>query len=212
MLHLKHRVHTFLDGQYRCPHGWFGSAIGTRMSRQHQPEMEWTLTLLRIQPQGHILEIGCGAGKAIERVAELVSQGQICGIDLSPTMIRVARRRNHRNVIAGKVDLYQGTVVALPFAHQQFDAIFSIHSVYFWPDQHQALSEVYRVLKPQGSIVLTFSPGTISAHEDLIAPPGRARLQESISADMARIGFTTVTLHHGPQSRQFATVAVVGSK
>jgi ubiquinone/menaquinone biosynthesis C-methylase UbiE len=147
-----------LDSQYRRPSGWLGEWIGMQMARDHRPENLWTVQVLNAQPDDQILEIGFGAGVAIQELARIVRQGSISGVDFSRTMLAAARRRNAAAVRAGKVKLYDGVADDLPFESETFDKVFSIHSVYFWPDALAALREIRRVLKPGGILVLTILP------------------------------------------------------
>jgi len=50
--------------------------------------------------------------------------------------------------------LYEGT--KLPFEDKTFDKIFTVNTVYFWEDPVEYLNEIYRVLKKNGTFVLTF--------------------------------------------------------
>lgn len=65
MMNVIHPVQRFLDQQYRCPSGPVGRLIGAQMVRQHEPEVQWTLSLLALTPTDQVLEIGCGAGRAL---------------------------------------------------------------------------------------------------------------------------------------------------
>ncbi|SRR5258708_12055 len=148
----------YIDGQYRQPTGPVGRWIGNKMAQQHQPENLWTVNLLDVQPSDHILEVGFGPGIAIKEVARRASQGFVAGIDFSRTMVAAARKRNAQSIHSGEVDLRYGDVAALPFLNNTFDKIFSIHSIYFWPDPMMALREINRVLKTGGLLILTVLP------------------------------------------------------
>src|SRR5258708_12535422 len=126
------------------------------MARQHQPENAWTVSLLDIQPTDRVLEVGFGPGIAVELLAAHAYQGFIAGVDCSSAMISLARRRNAQEINAGQVALGYGEVTALPFADASFDKALSIHTLYFWTDPVKALTELRRVLKPEGDLVLTF--------------------------------------------------------
>jgi ubiquinone/menaquinone biosynthesis C-methylase UbiE len=73
-------------------------------------------------------------------------------------MVAAARKRNAVGIRTGKVDLRYGDAAHLPFADSTFDKAFSIHSIYFWPDPIAVLTGIYRVLKPNGMLVLTVLP------------------------------------------------------
>ena len=58
-----------LAGQHGHPKGIIGHMLGKQMVRQHIPETDWTISLLNIQSEDQVLELGFGAGRAIELVA-----------------------------------------------------------------------------------------------------------------------------------------------
>jgi ubiquinone/menaquinone biosynthesis C-methylase UbiE len=199
--------------QYRSPSGIVGWLAGERMVRQHRPETAWTLDLLEIQPTDTVLEVGCGAGQAIKLAAEKADDGRVMGIDLSELMVRVATRRNAQAVKAGRVALLQGNMTALPFEDQHFDKIMTIHTFYFWSEPSQPLSELYRVLKPGGRLIITFSTGKINARGEVeVWLPFQSALEEQVMPGMQREGFQVVRLERGPNSRQYTSVAVIGEK
>jgi ubiquinone/menaquinone biosynthesis C-methylase UbiE len=144
--------------QYGRPTGLLGHYIGLKMVRDHRPENEWTVNLLQPQPADHILELGFGAGFAIGLLARVVTQGQVVGLERSPTMVRLATLRNWRAVWRGRVRLHQGDAANLPFADSSFDKVFTINSIYFWQRPAQALAEIWRVLRPGGRLALTLLP------------------------------------------------------
>jgi len=207
MMNLRQRFDTLMDRQQRCPRGLAGRAVGARMARQHAPETLWTIALLDIAPADHVLEIGCGAGRAIEIVAARASEGHVTGLDLSRTMVRAAGRRNARALRAGRVAVRHGDVTRLPFGDRQFNKILSVHTLYFWLDPTGAIAELGRALKPGGLLALTFSPGKVGAPEDAGV---RAVVHDRIIPAMERSGFTTVRVERGPDSRRYKTLAVIG--
>jgi ubiquinone/menaquinone biosynthesis C-methylase UbiE len=177
------------------------------MVRQHAPETDWTITLLQLSPDDTVLEIGCGAGRGLELVAQHLPAGRVIGIDLSRAMVQAASRRNARMLKTGRVQVRQGDVARLSFADRHFDKVFSIHTLYFWPELERALQEIGRVLKPGGRLVVTLSPGRVGE----LADPGFVRRTEGqVLPSMERLGFTRIALEQGPDSRQWRTIAVTG--
>lgn len=202
-----------LDGQHGHPRGLVGRLLGEQMVRQHVPETTWTISLLDLQPADQVLEIGFGAGRAIELVATQTADGHITGIDLSQEMLRSASRRNARVIKAGRVALHQGDVTALPFGDNQFDKVFSIQALYFWTDLPCALSELFRVLKPGARLVVTLSTGTTDTAVDASWLERYQRiLEEQVVPGMQQLGFRRAEIEQGPLSRQFKTTAVIGVK
>jgi len=210
---VKQQLEGMWDQQHRCPRGMVGWLVGEQMVRQHRPETTWTINLLDIRPTDTILEVGFGAGQGIKLAAVKAYDGHVMGIDLSEDMVRVAKRRNARNIRTGRVVLSQGTITALPFEGQQFDRIMTIHTLYFWPAPERAVSELYRVLKPAGRVVITLSTGKINGRGEVeVWPPFQSLLEEQVVPGMQREGFQVVRLERGPNSRQYTSVAVIGEK
>lgn len=147
-----------IDKQYRHPTGLLGLFIGNRMAQDHRPENLWTVSVLKAQPTDKILELGFGAGFAIQELAKVVTQGRIAGVDYSKMMVRAACWRNAELIKQGRADLRWADASTLPFEDNTFDKAFSIHSIYFWPHPLKALAEVRRVLKPDGLLALTILP------------------------------------------------------
>lgn len=212
-MNLKKRIEaTLLKGQHGHPRGIIGRMLGEQMVHQHIPETEWTISLLDIQPEDQVLELGFGAGRAIELVAARASSGHVYGIDHSQEMVRSASHRNNKAIQAGHVTLYQGDLSALPFTDNQFDKIFTIQTLYFWSDLQQILREIFRVLKPGGILVVTLSTGTIDGAEATGLERYQILLEEQIIPCMEQLGFSHTSIEQGPDSRQFKTTAVVGKK
>lgn len=216
MVQIKQAFDTALNKHYGCPKGVMGRIAGEVMVRQHGPETVWTLQLLDIQPADTVLEVGFGAGQGIKLAASRVNGGRVMGVDLSEEMVRAASRRNAAAVKAGRVVLSQGSITALPFEDQCFDKIMTIHTLYFWPEPHEpslALSELCRVLKPGGRLVITLSTGKINARGEVeVWKPLQSALEEQVMPGMQRNGLKVVRLEQGPTSRQYTSVAVIGEK
>ena len=155
---LKDRIARFLWRQFRKPSGVFGRIIGNRMAEGNVYDARWTVSLLDIQPEHHVLEIGFGPGVSTHYAAEKATTGFVAGIDHSETMVQAARKRNIETIQAGRMDLKQGDVASLPYLDETFDRAFSIHSIYFWAKPIECLRELRRVLKPGGLLAITIQP------------------------------------------------------
>lgn len=210
---VKQHIEGILNQQYSCPKGVPGWLAGEQMIRQHRPETDWTVTMLNIQPADAVLEVGFGAGRGIKLAAEKASEGHIMGIDLSKAMVRVATRRNAQAVKAGRVALFQGNITTLPFEDQYFDKLMTIHTLYFWPEPSPVISELSRVLKSGGRLVITLSTGRINAQGEVeVWAPLQSIVEEQVMPAMRQEGFKVVRLEAGPNSRQYTSVAVIGEK
>src|SRR5437899_2963186 len=76
------------------PAGLLGRLGGRIMVRQNQPLYTWTLSLLPVQTGDHVLEVGFGAGEAIHLLTKQTRAALIAGVDASPAMLSMAKKRN----------------------------------------------------------------------------------------------------------------------
>ena len=128
------------------------------MAHETAAENETALAALTLAPTDRVLEVGFGHGRTLRLAASRVPHGSVTGIDVSERMLRSAARRNRREIRTGHVTLRAGDVESLPFPDASFEKIFSVHTLYFWRDAERACSELARVLRPRGRLVLAFVP------------------------------------------------------
>lgn len=164
--------------------------MGRIMGWHNQPDNEWTISLLKIQPTDHVLEIGFGPGRAIQLAAGFATHGLVCGIDHSETMVGEAVRRNAAAVKAGRVVLNQGDVMELPHDESTFHTAFSINCIYFWPRPIDGLQEIHRVLRPGGLFALTVRNRQRRAYNPFTG--------ENLTAMLVEAGFQNTRYEYGP--------------
>lgn len=101
-----------------------------------------------------VLDIGCGGGVDSIIAAIMVGpEGSVAGIDIIPEMLERAER-NLKETNMSNVRLHQASAESLPFPDKSFDAVISNGVFNLIPDKHRALSEAFRVLKPDGRIII----------------------------------------------------------
>jgi len=202
------RLREFIDSQYSNPRGVFGMYIGEKMVRQHRPETLWSIQQMKFHQSEKILELGCGAGFAMKLLLEQSSINKVVGLDLSQSILRSASIRNRSQIKRGRARLVQSNVNQLDFPDEYFTKAFSIHSVYFWDNLSKTILEIYRVLKPEGTILLTLCDGKNGEISDNI----KILVEQEIIPNLKQCGFRNIQLLKGPDSRQFHTIAVKADK
>ena len=110
------------------------------------------LALTCVPAPKRILDVGCGTGYLLGRLAACVPQAQLlAGIDAAPAMIEVARAAGADE----RLRFVVGTAERLPLPAAAFDLVVSTTSFDHWADQRAGLAECARVLAPGGCLVLT---------------------------------------------------------
>jgi len=140
--------------QFRKPAGWRGRFTLWKMNREHSNLTDWGLSHVSIQEGDTILDVGCGGGRTVSKLAARARQGKVHGIDYSPESVAASRRKNARAIAAGRVEIQQGSVSKLPFTDGTFDLITAVETHFFWPDLPADMREVFRVLKPGGAFIV----------------------------------------------------------
>lgn len=93
-----------------------------------------------------VLEVGCGTGLLLHRVAQLARRAR--GIDISPGMLELARKRG--------LDVVEGCATDLPFDSASFDVVYSFKVLAHVRDIEEAVAECSRVVRPGGLLFLEF--------------------------------------------------------
>jgi ubiquinone/menaquinone biosynthesis C-methylase UbiE len=141
-------------GQFIYPRGRLGALVGHLMGIKNAGMNRFAVEMLDIQPDDQVLEIGFAHGKAVRLAAEAAKEGAVAGIDLSPTMVEQARRRNDDLVRAGRVELIRGSVSALSFDEGRFHKVFAVNNYQFWPQPLEDLRGVLRVMRSGGTFLV----------------------------------------------------------
>ncbi|MFS4470554.1 class I SAM-dependent methyltransferase [Chryseobacterium sp. T20] len=136
------------------PQGEKGIEIGEMMNATNISMTLESIKTLVIEDEQQILEIGHGNAAHLKSLMSLAKNLRYTGIDISETMHNEAKRLNKEFESEADFVLYEGK--RLPFRDRSFDKIFTVNTVYFWENPVEFLNEIYRVLKDDGTFVLTF--------------------------------------------------------
>ena len=180
----------FIARQAAQPAGLLGWLIGRVMAVETARDNEATLAYLSLAPTDHVLDVGCGHGRTIQRAAAATPLGRVVGLDPSRAMVRMAQRRNDASIAQGRVRVDQGDAAKLPYADASFDKVCATHTLYFWTDFERVARELGRVLTPDGRLVLGFRDDGDMRN----AFPSRVytfRSPDDVRAALQHAGFTT---------------------
>lgn len=112
------------------------------------------LEYVNLPTSANVLDLGCGTGKLLHRLAVNIPNLRGTGLDLSPEMINQA---NNRNFHQQRLTFLLGNAEEMPFADEEFDAVFNTISFLHYPHPQQVFNEVSRVLRPGGYFYLVDS-------------------------------------------------------
>jgi ubiquinone/menaquinone biosynthesis C-methylase UbiE len=187
--------------QVRRPSGWLGRRVVRAMNVGHSSMTDWALQQLNVTKKAAILDLGCGGGQTVHKLAALAPEGKVAGLDFSTASVAVSRDTNAPEIKAGQVSIELGSVADLPFPDRTFDLVTAVETHYYWPDLPANVREVLRVLKPGGTFALvaeTYRGGPFRLLYGMIMPLlGAAFLSDQQHQDLLRqAGFSEVETRH----------------
>jgi ubiquinone/menaquinone biosynthesis C-methylase UbiE len=143
-----------LMNQAGKPTGRLGRFILWTFNVQHSKLTDWGLKHIATEKHYTILDVGCGGGRTVHKLAGIATEGKVYGIDFSEESVNASRRTNKQLIELGRVEIRHGSVSSLPFSDNMFDLVSAVETHYFWPDLVADMQEVLRVLKPGGKLIL----------------------------------------------------------
>lgn len=168
-------------------------------------QRQFVLDLMQLQPGEQILDVGTGNGIFAREMLEIVGEtGYVTGVDGSKTMVAMASE------ICPGGRFLQGDATDLPVASGQFDVVTASQVLCFVPDVAQAVSQMFRILKPGGRLVVLDSDwGSLVWNcqdqdlrrrvlDVLISAYADAHVPRSLSSHLTAAGFTITGRHAYP--------------
>jgi SAM-dependent methyltransferase len=120
------------------------AAAFTRKTTNFDARIPIVAAVVEAQPE-RVLEVGCGWGELAAWVGR-ETRAEVVALDSSPRMVELARE--------GGVEAQLGDVQELPFENDVFDVAVAAWMLYHVPDLERGLSELARVLRPGGRLVV----------------------------------------------------------
>lgn len=114
---------------------------------------------------GKALDIACGPGHLLCALARLAPKLELHGVDISPNMLKAARKKFEERGLDGKIQLHLGSAYDLPFKDNTFDLVTNTLALHCLEKPQQFFEEFVRVMKPDGKgMILAYTrnaPGWI---------------------------------------------------
>ena len=140
--------------QCQKPRGWIGRLVLRSMNRRHAHVTDWGLQHVTIAEHDTILDVGCGGGVTVCKLATAAARGKVYGIDHSPESVGTARVTTAALIVQERVAIDLASVSQLPYADNIFDLVTAIETHFWWGDIAAGMREIWRVLKPGGRLTI----------------------------------------------------------
>jgi SAM-dependent methyltransferase len=203
----------FMAAQFRKPNGWFGTRIlAPVMNHGNRKLIESALTMLDIKPQHQVLEIGFGGGSALGYACKRLRGGIVTGIDFSQDMVDRAQDRFRREIAESRMAVQFGDISKLPFPDASFDCVFTINTIYFWPDTMKGMEEIRRVLKPDGRVAVGYRSKEVLGRLPIAQYGFQLFDPEEVADLMRQAGFSGIQMNRGVVSKMYDNVVTVGTR
>ena len=172
---------------------WAEAGRGEGMEQDHLPITLPVLEKMRLAPTDNVLDVGCGTGWLSRRLAGLVPEGRVVGMDISDEMVRHARRSS---ADCGNLMFVTGEVAEIPWQPHFFSHVISVESSYYWPNPAAGIKDILRVLHDGGSAwtLINYYRDNPHCHQwgELLAVPTKLLSAEEWSELFRAAGFSNV--------------------
>jgi ubiquinone/menaquinone biosynthesis C-methylase UbiE len=150
------------------------------------------LALACVPAPQRILDVGCGTGYLLRRLAARCPQAaELAGIDAAPAMVAVAAAA----ATDDRLHFSAGTAETLPWPGETFDLVVSTTSFDHWSDQQAGLRECARVMVPGGYLVLADQFSSWLLPTLLAGRRGKARTKRRATRLVTTAGFRSPQWH-----------------
>jgi len=105
--------------------------------------------------KGKLLEIGPGPAYIAIEIAKRLPEIEIIGLEISNTMIEIAKNNAEEHGVSEKIAFQKGDASQMPFEDSEFDFVITSGSLHDWKKPTQTINEIYRVLKPSCSALIS---------------------------------------------------------
>ena len=144
-----------LAQQLSNPEGEIGKEVAKMMNETNISMTKESIKALYLTDNESVLELGHGNAGHLPYLLDFADNIQYTGLEISETMKSEAESINSKYLSQANFQLFDGNKI--PFENESFDKIMTVNTIYFWENPVEFFNEIYRVLKKDGSFVLTFA-------------------------------------------------------
>jgi len=204
-----------LEQNQELAKGYNRSALvyDTTAGMEYLTTLQRLLPSVRVEPQPAVLDAGCGTGINLLEIARIIpSCRKLVGVDLSPGMLSVARRKAAMYNVPAEFTV--GDIQHLEQPDDEFDLVICNGVLHWIEDRQKVVSDFARVLKPGGQLVLACvaAPGfgewvaVVSETWQKLFPGTRPWFpdlprKEELTGQLTAAGFDIERIHHRVQSQ-----------
>jgi ubiquinone/menaquinone biosynthesis C-methylase UbiE len=143
-----------LGPHFGKPRGIGGYTAGLIMARSNAAMTGRVIHHLDLHVDLDLLDIGCGPGTALLIAAQTVPTRSLTGVDPSTEMLHLTRLRARLARRHHQIRANRGSAESIPLDDTSIDLCWTINSLHHWPNPHDGLTEIARVLRPTGRLVI----------------------------------------------------------
>lgn len=129
--------------------GRFGSWLNSYLNG---PSYRLIAAELALTPEDAVLDVACGWGEFL--LVHARPAHRVCGIDVSEEKVALARQRLASRIAAHSAEIVHGDAADLPWGEGTFSAVTCMDAFPFFSEPERVMSEVFRVLRPGGRMVM----------------------------------------------------------
>jgi SAM-dependent methyltransferase len=178
----------YVGRQVKKPTRFVGRLFAWLMNGSHSTLTDWALTHLRVDRYANVLDVGCGGGRTIEKLAGIATL--VYGIDYAAGSVAASCAHNKQLIAEGRVYVERASVSRLPFTDDFFDLVTAVETQYYWPNLVNDMREIRRVLKPGGHLMVVAESYKGGRHDWLLGPVMRLIGSHRLSVEDHRALFT----------------------
>ncbi|MBA2446216.1 MAG: methyltransferase domain-containing protein [Nocardioidaceae bacterium] len=209
---VRDKLRAELARQLGRPEGIRGRFVARGLNRGNRGTVAAAVDATGAEPGQTAADIGFGGGVGLPLLlARVLPGGHVRAVDLSETMLDRAQRMYREETLAGSLTLHAGSITALPLSENSLDAAITVNTIYFVADLGSAFTELTRVLRPSGRVVVGLGDPVAMAKLPFTSYGFNLRPVDEVIASLTKAGLTCVG-HHRVGAKDEAYHLLVATK